>query len=1237
MTRMKRFLSFFLAILMLMPLTAVAKPASAEGEFVINRILSAADLLGLLSGSSVGEAEKDYLDRFYAGEIRYNAAIPGGLITVSGGTATAVGGYITKTSDGRSIVWNPDGAVTMRDGVAEVTYRGALSIAKTDANRLLNYVYDEAVNAKAAEDEIAAYDRQLLAHKEYTEKKKQYDADLKAYTNYENWKKNVYDRWQESYLENKAAWDAYDAYVAAKKQFEEDTKAYEADHAAWLLEKARYEQDVKTYEQYLKNKGTVDIALRPMESMFIDYGFWDGSKYGLDDEIRVRSLYDALQNEDLVRMLLQYQDKLCAATSLTRAEFQKLKTTSDELNAILRQYAEKRERSPKEAFLFYQANYVSIRDKFNHLYESMAEILKPSVYTLMCAAMDEEFGSLAPYKKWRIKNVLCQIYMVSQCLDDTSTRTVKWKFFADNGDEHEYLYGDLINQSQILEDLNRSNPTGLSWQDDPGVPSLRAEPQPPKSNATYAEKPTDERESEADAPQYPGTIPSHPGEEPKYVAEPKRVADEKYDTVARCATILEAYKRGEISRRSERSSDATVYVKETVRRRYDPKTGEGAESIYNEKGELSSESLVATHWSGDGRTYVLLGFLEDPDGLCFYPIYAVEDTVFEVTFRSEGKVVLKQKYAYGQMPKPKITPTKAPTNTCVYTFSGWDPVLSLVKGDATYDAVFSESERLYTVTFLYREQVGAEIKDVSLTETHPWGAALTAPRTVEEYIDGLYLYEFIGWNKEIVSVAGDAVYAVQYRKTLLIEDPDDSENHDTEIDQPEPPVETEPPTVETDPPAVDTERAPEESLEIEDGEESMSGGSETSRNTEASTDRDPEPEDGTSTTDTAEVKPEDGTAAVDTEPKPEQTESEAETESESESEPEPEKPYEIDYREFDNKYVIKCNKTKGDFGGLIRLAATKGSTMTFSFVKESVELKASAEATRAFYEKGVSRVELLLDAGTGGRGVGVAFYDKEGARVYPAGYMTLTIPADLEGEGRGCLRRYSADGSHEDMTEVTESKGMLTFEADASSTYGTVRYYTVKVKIGETETVYEREAGEWIPLTVTPPLHFRTDALILTRSGETEGIRLETTDGFTVPSYSCEVTVTFAEILYTVEFRYRGGSYVKAYRYGDTITAPMIPLTVTEGDTVYTFIGWNDSFSLATEDRVIEALYEALTVEEAADKGDEGAMEGVVRYWILPAVGIALGVIAVLTVGIILTVKLLRKRRKKKENHENAS
>lgn len=1512
--RIKRFLAFFLAILMILPIVAAALPVQAEGEYVRYKTLSAVDLLTLMIGTSPSAEEKAYLEQSYGESTVYNAAIPGELITVSGGTASAAG-YTTATTAGSTITWSQSGSVLMSAGVAQATYRGALTVPKNDANRLLNYAYNRAVEAMEAEADIIDYEEYVT----YLALKSEYDQAKIAYDNY-LLKKKQYDLNYDRYLKNKKAWDDYNAYVAAKAEYDaamvvynNAVTAYKESLVTYGQQKDAYDLAVNDYKAYVKNKEKIDAVLTPIESMFIIYGMWNGTEYGMGAEVGVRSLYEALQNEDLVSMLMQYQDKLCASTSLTKAEFQSLKATSDELNVLLQAYAAKRETDPKGAFLFYQANYASILEKFNRLYDRLMVIMKPSVYTLMCAAIDEEYeGGMAGYKKWRIKNVLCQIYVVSTCMDDKDTLTAKWKFYADDGEEKEYLYGNLINQNQILYDSNAASPAGLVWVDEPYVPAEPVAPTEPTepTKPTQVTKPT----ATVSEPVPPAFVaePIPPAE----VSKVSKPSNEMYDMVRDRASLISAFKVGRIVRRRAYTADATVYLSETVARRYDPATGAPILSVYNEKGELSEESAVAERWSDSARTYVLLGFKPSADGLCYYPVYEAAENVFEIVFRSEGVELSRKNYAYGQTPKTPSNPTKAPTNTKTYTFDGWDPPVSVVKENATYTARFKEQDRYYTVTFRYRIEQSGGVVEVSETKNYLWGATLSVPATVEDYIEDLYWYSFTGWDKTVTAVNGNVTYTALYSKTSLIggdpEEPPTTEPPTTEPPTTEPavtyPAQTEPvvtypaqtePVVtypaQTEPvvtypaqtePVVtypaQTEPVvtyPVVTQPVTTQPSETSGGSvsetETATETETETDEDHQNSDGLAYTqkpdgtwevsgigdctltklvipstymgaavtsigesafrnqtqltrvgipdtvtsiganaffgctglkmaeiprsvtsigtlafgncsalysatveegnpvyhsdagciietasgvlilgqkwsviptdgsvraigayafygcsklstiriprsvtsigegafgrcsflsrvdyegsadewagvtvasgnekllganiayeapnqpvvpvvpppvdtedeenDSEELTPEESFSA-DTAPPEESTseesdpavsdsdedvrepdgsdgaesgshQTEAETETEIETEPEGPK---IELAD-DGVFVSYSGSDVTGCKGLITLANLKKLPLSVSFRTERIQWEADPTVLGELIADNVDRISLIRD----GQGISIAFFNQSGERVYPDdGYMTLSIPAEAVADGCVRLVRRLADGSREIMDDVLLTDGFFTFEADSRSSYGTAVFYRVTVKIGDKETVYEREAGEWIPLTVSPPLNHRVDPFLLFRDGQTEGTVLERLDGFTMPAYNGTLTVSFSEILYRIEFRYRGGSLVKEYRYGETITPPKIDLNVIEDGICYTFIGWSESVGVATEDKIFEARYEVISEEEATDKGEGGAMRGVLRYWILPLAGIALGVIALVTAGIILTVKLVRRNKKNKE------
>ena len=80
--------------------------------------------------------------------------------------------------------------------------------------------------------------------------------------------------------------------------------------------------------------------------------------------------------------------------------------------------------------------------------------------------------------------------------------------------------------------------------------------------------------------------------------------------------------------------------------------------------------------------------------------YTESARTYTITWMNEGVLIGTTEVAYGDMPVYSgETPTKAPTAEKVYTFDGWTPPITAVTGEATYNATFKESDRLYTVTF----------------------------------------------------------------------------------------------------------------------------------------------------------------------------------------------------------------------------------------------------------------------------------------------------------------------------------------------------------------------------------------------------------------------------------------------------------------------------------------------------------------------------------------------------------
>ena len=145
---------------------------------------------------------------------------------------------------------------------------------------------------------------------------------------------------------------------------------------------------------------------------------------------------------------------------------------------------------------------------------------------------------------------------------------------------------------------------------------------------------------------------------------------------------------------------------------------------------------------------------------------------YTITWLNEDNSQLAQTTVeYGVMPTAPEAPSKGATAEYTYAFSGWNKELVAVEGDATYTATFTATKRQYTVTWLNEDN-----SQLAQT-TVEYGVIPTAPEAPSKGATAEYTYAFAGWDKELVTVEGDATYTAtfsaikrQYTITWLNED-----------------------------------------------------------------------------------------------------------------------------------------------------------------------------------------------------------------------------------------------------------------------------------------------------------------------------------------------------------------------------------------------------------------------------------------------------------------------------------
>ncbi len=177
--------------------------------------------------------------------------------------------------------------------------------------------------------------------------------------------------------------------------------------------------------------------------------------------------------------------------------------------------------------------------------------------------------------------------------------------------------------------------------------------------------------------------------------------------------------------------------------------------------QVVREHYVLTGWTlGDqtyepGAEYTVAGEFED-NKVVFTAKW--EGQKYTVTWMNGEEEITSSEVTYGDTPVYEgDTPVKAEDEQHTYTFTGWNPEIGPVEGDQVYTAVFEETVRKYTITFIHEDGTVLQTGETAYGEMPVYEGDIPAKAATAEKE-----YTFAGWTPELTEVTGEETYVATF-------------------------------------------------------------------------------------------------------------------------------------------------------------------------------------------------------------------------------------------------------------------------------------------------------------------------------------------------------------------------------------------------------------------------------------------------------------------------------------------
>ena len=139
----------------------------------------------------------------------------------------------------------------------------------------------------------------------------------------------------------------------------------------------------------------------------------------------------------------------------------------------------------------------------------------------------------------------------------------------------------------------------------------------------------------------------------------------------------------------------------------------------------------------------------------------VKNTYTYTFFDEFGNEILSETKEYGSTITYPSALSKEETDEFKYEFIGWSCNDEVLTSNIEFRPVFEKITKEYTYKFVL------DNGDVILEKTVPYGTMPLVPTNVSKESEGSFIYEFVGWDKNIEKVTKDVVYTAVFEKREL--------------------------------------------------------------------------------------------------------------------------------------------------------------------------------------------------------------------------------------------------------------------------------------------------------------------------------------------------------------------------------------------------------------------------------------------------------------------------------------